>query len=145
MPQAVLDQGADAALPPRRLVRVGVSTGLVFLVVLSLAPTLWLMATATFCVGLANGLVAPGYSAGGSLAVRAEEQAAVAGVLSASASVTWIFAPVMATALYGWHPDVPFALALAVLSLSAATAWFSPALRSQHRQGKEDQEYFSSK
>lgn len=123
--------------PPRRLVRVGVSAGLVFLVILSLAPTLWLMATATFCLGLANGMVAPGYSAGGSLAVRPEEQAAVAGVLSASAAVTWIFAPVTATALYGWHPAVPFALALAVLSMSAATAWFSPALRTARRQGED--------
>ncbi|WP_249375384.1 MFS transporter, partial [Actinomyces sp. 187325] len=115
--------------PPRRLMRVGVSGALVCLAVLSLAPTLWLMAAATFCIGLANGLVAPGYSAGGSLAVRDEEQGAVAGVLNASASLTWIFAPVTATALYGWHPAAPFVLALAVLAVSAVTAWTARALR----------------
>lgn len=114
---------------PRRLVRTGVSTALVCLAVLALAPTLWLMVAATFCVGLAHGLVGPGYSAGGSLAVSAREQGAVAGILNASAALTWIFAPVTATALYGWHPAAPFVLALTVLGVSAATAWTAPALR----------------
>ena len=116
---------------PRRLVRTGVSTALVCLAVLALAPTLWLMVAATFCVGLAHGLVGPGYSAGGSLAVSAREQGAVAGVLNASAALTWIFAPVTATALYGWHPAAPFVLALTVLGVSAGIAWWCPALRAR--------------
>lgn len=116
---------------PHRLVRTGVSTALVCLAVLALAPTLWLMVAATFCVGLAHGLVGPGYSAGGSLAVSAREQGAVAGVLNASAALTWIFAPVTATALYGWHPAAPFVLALTVLGGSTGIAWLCPALRAR--------------
>ena len=118
--------------PPRRLVRVGVTAAAVCLTVLALAPALWLLAAATFCLGLSNGMVGPGYSAGGSLAVSSEEQGAVAGVLNASGALTWIFAPVTATALYGWQPAAPFILALAVLAVSASIAWGSPSLARHH-------------
>lgn len=108
---------------PRRLVRVGVTLALVALLVLAWAPSLPLMGAATFAVGLGSGLVGPGFTAGGSLAVTAAEQGGVAGVLNAVGAVTWIFAPVTATALYGWHPLAPFALAAGVLGVSTVTAW----------------------
>ncbi|SPT53059.1 Major Facilitator Superfamily [Actinomyces bovis] len=118
---------------PRRLVRAGGLVTLVALSVLALASQLWLMAAATFAIGLGGGLVGPGFTAGGSLAVRPEEQGGVAGVLHASGAVTWIFAPVLATALYGWWPLAPFVLALAVLSLSVLVAWTSRALSNPRR------------
>ena len=114
---------------PQRLVRTGVTLALVALVVLALAPSLPLMAGATFCVGLAAGLTGPGFTAGGSLAVSGPEQGGVAGILNATGSLTWIFAPVTATALYGWHPIAPFVLAGAVLAVSVTTAWTAGSLR----------------
>ncbi|ETJ43596.1 Major facilitator transporter, partial [human gut metagenome] len=70
-----------------------------------------------------SGLSGPGFTAGGSLAVTAAEQGGVAGVLNATGSMTWIVAPVTATALYGWQPLAPFVLSLVVLSISTLLAW----------------------
>ncbi|WP_341769463.1 MFS transporter [Actinomyces bowdenii] len=120
---------------PARLVRMGVSAAAVALAVLAAAPWLWLMAGATFAVGLCAGLVGPGFTAGGSLAVGPAEQGGVAGVLQATGALTWVFAPVTATALYGWHPLAPFALALGVLGASVLVAWAHPALRPRGRDG----------
>lgn len=113
---------------PGRLVRTGVTMAAVALAVLALAPTLWLMAAATFTIGMSSGLVGPGFTAGGSLAVSPAEQGGAAGILNATGATTWIFAPVTATALYGWHPLAPFILALCVLSASIIAAWAAPAL-----------------
>ena len=113
---------------PGRLVRTGVTLAAVALAILTLAPTLWLMAAATFIIGMSSGLVGPGFTAGGSLAVSPAEQGGAAGILNATGATTWIFAPVTATALYGWHPLAPFILALCVLSASIIAAWAAPAL-----------------
>lgn len=117
---------------PRRLVRVGGLVALLALACLTVASQLWFLALATFLVGLGGGMVGPGFTAGGSLAVSAQEQGGVAGVLNATGASTWIFAPVLATALYGWWPLAPFLLALVVLTLSVAVAW-SPVLAKGRR------------
>ncbi|WP_194948675.1 MFS transporter [Actinomyces trachealis] len=112
---------------PRRLVRVGVLLAFLGLGVLAWAPVLWVMVAATFVVGLGGGMVGPGFTAGGSLAVSAAEQGGVAGVLNATGATTWIFAPVLATALYSWWHLAPFLLALTVLGASVGVAWTSRA------------------
>ncbi len=114
---------------PQRLLRAGLTTAVIALSSLALAPSLPIMAASTFFLGIAMGLVGPGFTAGGSLAVSAAEQGGVAGILNATGAVTWIFAPVTATALYGWQPLAPFVLALAVLSASTAVAWAHPRMR----------------
>lgn len=119
------------AWAPRRLVRVGAAVTLVALVVLALAHNLPVMALASLTVGVGGGMVGPGFNAGGSLAVSAREQGGVAGVLNATGAVTWIFAPLLATALYGWRPLAPFVLAITVMAASTAVAWLSPALKSR--------------
>ena len=114
---------------PQRLLRAGLTTAVIALSSLALAPSLPIMAASTFFLGIAMGLVGPGFTAGGSLAVSAAEQGGVAGILNATGAGTWIFAPVTATALYGWQPLAPFVLALAVLSASTAVAWAHPRMR----------------
>ncbi|WP_051259368.1 MFS transporter [Schaalia suimastitidis] len=117
------------AWTPAELMRRGVSLGFIFLIVLTFATQLWLLIVVALTLGVASGLVGPGFSAGGSLAVSAAEQGGVAGVLNATGAVTWIFAPVSAAAMYGWHPLSPFALAVAILAVSVAVVWFHPRLR----------------
>ena len=95
----------------------------------ALAPALPVMIISTFFLGAAMGLTGPGFTAGGSLAVTAAEQGGVAGILNATGAVTWVFAPVTATALYGWQPLAPFALALTVLTASFTVAWTHPRMR----------------
>ena len=108
---------------PQRLLRTGTLLGLIALIALAAAPSAWLLAVSTFALGVSSGLSGPGFTAGGSLAVTAAEQGGVAGVLNATGSMTWIVAPVTATALYGWQPPAPFVLSLVVLSISTLLAW----------------------
>ena len=108
---------------PRRLLRAGMTLALIALTCLTLAPTLWAVAASTFAMGVASGMASPGYSAGASLAVTEREQGGIAGVINATGAITWIVAPVSATALYGWMPLSPFLLALALVTLSCSCAW----------------------
>ena len=109
---------------PRRLLRAGMTLALVALTCLTIAPSLWGLAASTFAMGVASGMASPGYSAGASLAVTAREQGGIAGVINATGAITWIVAPVSATALYGWMPLSPFLLALTLVALSCACAWW---------------------
>ena len=109
---------------PRRLLRSGMTLALVALACLTIAPSLWGLAASTFAMGVASGMASPGYSAGASLAVSAREQGGIAGVINATGAITWIVAPVSATALYGWMPLSPFLLALTLVALSCACAWW---------------------
>lgn len=102
--------------------------GLSSLAVLSFAWSPWLIALSTFFIGVSSGLASPGFSAGASLSVTDEEQGGVAGIINATGAITWIFAPVSATALYGWHPLVPFVLALVLVSICVTIAWLHPGL-----------------
>lgn len=56
--------------------------------------------------------------------MSAREQGGIAGVINATGAITWIVAPVSATALYGWMPLSPFLLALSLVALSCACAWW---------------------
>ena len=109
---------------PRTLLRTGMTLAVVALTCLTIAPSLWALAVSTFAMGVASGMASPGYSAGASLAVSAREQGGIAGVINATGAITWIVAPVSATALYGWMPLSPFLLALSLVALSCACAWW---------------------
>ena len=109
---------------PRALLRVGMTLALVALTCLTIAPSLWALTASTFAMGVASGMASPGYSAGASLAVSAREQGGIAGVINATGAITWIVAPVSATALYVWMPLSPFLLALSLVALSCACAWW---------------------
>ncbi|EFU60182.1 conserved hypothetical protein [Actinomyces sp. oral taxon 180 str. F0310] len=109
---------------PRSLLRAGMTAALAALACLSVAPSLWAVGASTFALGVASGMASPGYAAGASLSVSAREQGGIAGIINATGAITWIVAPVSATALYGWAPLSPFLLALALLVLSCACAWW---------------------
>lgn len=115
--------------PPRHLLRAGVSVGVAAVAVLTVASALVALAVAMLFMGVATGLTSTGFTAGASLAVRDNEQGGVAGLVSATGAITWIFAPVSATALYGWQPLAPFGLALVLVGASCAAAWAHPGLR----------------
>ena len=109
---------------PRALLRAGMTLALIALTCLTLAPTLWAVAASTFSMGVASGMASPGYSAGASLAVSAREQGGIAGIINATGAITWIVAPVSATALYGWVPLSPFLVALCLVGLSCSCSWW---------------------
>ncbi|WP_076463563.1 MFS transporter [Actinomyces mediterranea] len=114
---------------PIVLLRAGMSLGVAAVLALMFAPSLAFITASAFAMGCASGMAGPGFTAGGSLAVNDDEQGGVAGILNATGAVTWIVAPVSATALYGWHPVMPFILAFSLVSASALCAWVHPQLR----------------
>lgn len=46
------------------------------------------------------------------------------GGTASGGSITWIVAPVSATALYGWVPLSPFLVALCLVGLSCSCSWW---------------------
>ncbi len=62
------------------------------------------------------GLVRPGYAAGASLSVEANEQGAVAGLTGAIGVIGNIFGPLIGTTLYEMNPIGPYALNAAIMA-----------------------------
>jgi MFS family permease len=73
--------------------------------------------------GLSFGFAAPALNTAGSLSVRAEEQGAVAGLLSAAPTVGMIFGPILSGAVYRAAPSLPI-LGGAALTAAMCAAFF---------------------
>jgi MFS family permease len=92
--------------------------------VLSLGTGLATFLAALAALGVGLGLVRPGVSAAASVAVGAEEQGAVAGLMGGLSVVGNVVGPMLATSLYGLTPRAPFVLCLAIMG---ATLLVRPA------------------
>lgn len=114
---------------PRRLLRVGSLVALLGLVLFVFNWGMPLLILAIFLVGLGLGIAMPGYSAGASLAVRADEQGGVAGLLGANNALTFVVAPTAATALYAVSPVAPLIVAAAVMAAVAVFLIVHPRFR----------------
>ncbi|MEM6818756.1 MAG: MFS transporter [Pseudomonadota bacterium] len=79
--------------------------------------------------GLGAGLALPGFSAGASLAVDADEQGAVAGVTGALNAAGFSIVPVIHLTLYAISPGWPFLLNSGLMIAMAALAMLHPGLR----------------
>jgi len=77
---------------------------------------LWLTVAMMF-QGFGMGLAGPGFMAGASLAVSAEEQGSVAGVAGASGPLGFTIGPLVGGALYQLDPSLPYACAAGVYTL----------------------------
>ncbi|MEM1106220.1 MAG: MFS transporter [Pseudomonadota bacterium] len=76
-----------------------------------------------FAIGLGQGLARPGYFAGASLAVGADEQGDIAGLVMATNAIGFVVSPFFGPWLYEFaHPALPFALAGGLLLLMAPFA-----------------------
>jgi len=78
---------------------------------------------------LGYGFARPGFTAGSSLAVREEEQGAVAGAVTSVNGSCFIFAPAIGIGLYELSNPLPYALGALGLALLWLYALRSPALR----------------
>lgn len=116
--------------PPRRLLRVGLMVVVLAVAGIALSSLLWVTILCVALIGIGSGLAGPGYNAGASLKVGPDEQGSVAGLLSATGGLTWVFAPITGTALYGVSPLAALLLAVGAVSASAGVAWLHPEFRS---------------
>jgi MFS family permease len=107
--------------PPENLLKVAVMAIGAGSFLLLFAPQQWVAAAAIALVGLGLGLGMPGVSSAASLRVGAEEQGAVAGMMSACPALGYIIGPVLGTGVYSIWPLGPYVLVcLLVLPLGWA-------------------------
>lgn len=93
---------------PFRLMRVGLPFMLMGFVGLTLGGDLLEFILAMALVGTGIGMSAPGFSAAATLAVKPEEQGAVAGLISACPALGFIVGPILGGALYQFHATSPY-------------------------------------
>ena len=107
--------------PPETLLKVAVIAIGLGSFLLLFAPVQSVAATAIALVGLGLGLGMPGVSSAASLRVGAEEQGAVAGMMSACPALGYIIGPILGTGVYSIWPLGPYVLVcLLVLPLGWA-------------------------
>lgn len=88
-----------------------------------------LLAVAALLIGVGLGLAMPGYNSGPTLQMDNDEQGSVAGLINANNGVAYAIAPIASTALYGWHPVVPFAVCIALIAFTCVFAFLHPLLK----------------
>ncbi len=95
-------------LAPFALLRIAMPVLLVAFVVISLAEHRDVFLGAMAVLGFGMGLAGPGFMAGASLAVTAEEQGSVAGVAGSCGPLGFTIGPLLGTALYQIHGQLPY-------------------------------------
>ena len=111
------------ALSPRRLVFWGLIVGAAGTAVTGFAGSMYGMTLGFSIASVGFGLFRPGFTSGASLAVRPDEQNAVAGMVTSVNGVAYIAAPALGVLLYGWWMPLPFVVTAAGLVLLAAWVW----------------------
>lgn len=99
---------------PFTLLRIAMPILLVAFSVMALADERREFLVAMTILGAGMGLAAPGFMAGASLAVSAEEQGAVAGVASSCGPLGFTVGPLLGTALYQIHGSLPYLVTLLI-------------------------------
>lgn len=117
-------------LTPRGLMMLGSGLLAVGVVIQIFAPTLGALLVAQLIQGFGFGLARPGFTGGASLAVRMDEQGAVAGLIVGVSGAGFVLSPLAG----GWLYDAvgktaPLWLCLAIVALMGVFAWRSRRLR----------------
>ncbi len=108
--QAILVQLLE--LKPFSLLRVAMPLLIVAFFIMFTYESEIMLLGAMAVLGLGMGLAGPGFMAGASLAVTAEEQGAVAGVAGSCPPMGFTIGPMVGTALYSIEPEYPYLFAL---------------------------------
>jgi MFS family permease len=110
--QAVIVQRLNLA--PFTLLRLAMPLLIVAFVMMAVFETRFALTAAMMIQGLGMGLAGPGFMAGASLAVGAEEQGAVAGVAGSCGPLGFAIGPMIGGALYQFGASTPYAFAAAI-------------------------------
>jgi MFS family permease len=114
---------------PLRLIRSGAAVAAVGLAVITLSSTIPLLAIGLGLLGLGMGLALPGFTSGPTLLVSHREQGAVAGLVGSNNALTFVFGPLVGTALYEVAPAAPYVLGTAVLLGLVGFVLLHPGIR----------------
>ena len=113
--QAVIVQ--RLAIPPFTLLRLALPLLIVAFVMMALLTTQTALTVAMMILGLGMGLAGPGFTAGASLAVSAEEQGAVAGVAGSCGPLGFTLGPLLGGIMYQIEPTLPYTAAAVLFVL----------------------------
>ncbi|MBX3706394.1 MAG: MFS transporter [Pseudomonadales bacterium] len=104
-------------LAPFTLLRLALPLLIAAFTTMAFAESQLLLTVGTMIMGLGMGLAGPGFMAGASLAVSAEEQGAVAGVAGSCGPLGFTIGPLIGGALYQLDSAAPYAVAALVYVL----------------------------
>nr|WP_234410509.1 MFS transporter [Caldalkalibacillus mannanilyticus] len=93
---------------PNKLILLGIPISILSLLLLLVTSSLSIYYVAFFIFGIGVGLIMPGFMSGASLAVSAEQQGAVAGLIAAVQGIAAIISPIVSTMLYEVNHSSPF-------------------------------------
>jgi MFS family permease len=113
-------------IEPKVLLRAGFILFGIGLIVLGSTTSLAMLNLSYALLGFGFSAINPGLNAGASISVDAQEQGAVAGLLSAAPVVGMIFGPVVGTILYGLHPTWPIWLGAGISAVMAIYFFLQP-------------------
>lgn len=116
-------------MTPRRLLRAGAVLALAGNLITVFASEIWLLTIGYVVLTLGFSFCRPGFTAGSSLAARADQQGLVAGMVSSLSGAAIVVTPVVGVLLYEFAPAAPFVLNCAVMAGLALYAWKNASLR----------------
>lgn len=96
---------------PFTLLRLAIPLLIVAFSMMSVVETRMLLTIAMSFLGFGMGLAGPGFMAGASLSVSAEEQGAVAGVAGSCGPLGFTIGPLAGGLMYQYNPAMPYAFA----------------------------------
>ena len=95
-------------LQPLQWLRIAMPILAIAFACLAMANTQWLLVVAMLLQGAGMGLAGPAFMAGASMAVRAEEQGAVAGIAGSCGPLGFTIGPLLGGFFYQIQPDLPY-------------------------------------
>lgn len=101
-------------IAPFTLLKLAIPLLIVAFILMATFDTQLMLTVAMMIQGFGMGLAGPGFMAGASLAVSAEEQGAVAGVAGACGPLGFTLGPLLGGAFYQLSPVLPYAFAAVV-------------------------------
>lgn len=102
-------------MKPLRMMSIGLPILMVSYGALLLADSVAMLVVFLGILGLGLGMVSPGFTAGASLAVSADEQGAVSGLVSACPAAGFVLGPIVGTSLYQVNHSLPYLCASALM------------------------------
>lgn len=116
-------------MTPRQLLRAGAILALAGNLLTVFAHDIWWLTIGYVVLTLGFAFCRPGFTAGASLAARADQQGAVAGMVSSLSGASIVATPVIGVLLYEFAPAAPFILNSVVMAGLVLYAWKNHALR----------------
>ncbi|WP_020677347.1 MFS transporter [Geopsychrobacter electrodiphilus] len=110
-------------LNPIRLMNLGLPVLMIGYAALLFAGSIAALAMFLGILGLGLGMVSPGFTAGASLSVSADEQGAVGGLISACPAAGFVLGPLVGTSLYQLDHRLPYVCACGLMLPLIVYAW----------------------